>query len=884
MNNYLYYARAIVYTPIKEDILAISNPRVDHPKTNHSKATTRPITNSRATKPRVEDIRTWHERLGHINIYTLLQLLKVEGISVSDESIRDFKSQNCKICLLSKHDRQIYRESINPRKNYDILERIHSDLGGPLPITFDGKRYYITFLDKESRFLWLKLLKQKADAYKAFKEFRVTVENNNSKHRIRELFTDNGKEYINKQFASELTKLGITKLNTPPYTKEPNGLAERINLTLMNKVRALLLGSNSPNYMWGEALIAAVYIYNRTPHSSLNKRSPYEIYYGYKPNIYTIKTWGSLAYYHTNMARPKLSPTKREAILIGYSDHGHYKLYDYTQRGIVWSRDVIILENQFRLTKATSIKDTSQALKEAFNESRYRQRDISEESDSRDTGQVPTHINEPTRANKPTRANSPNTRQYDVYRTRAYAKELASNPNHKIEVQIPTNNDVTYTIKDSILSDCLGTIANSDANYLLTTSISSEPSSYYEAINSLNKDDWLKAMKSEIDELERQDTWEIINLPPNIKPLKGRWVYKLKPINTPCLDGKDRENSPNIRYKARWVIQGFNQRLGVDFLETFASTCRTETWHLLLIIAVNKRWHIRQYDVKNAFVHAYIDTDIYTILPIGLYSDNRYKNKVCHLKKALYGLKQSPRLWHQYLANLLAKLGFKVLPYDEGVFIHKADKAIIICHVDDLLILHKDISYIYNLVNKIKASIKLEDLGQVSTFLGNDIYIDYPNQRIYINQAMYTKKLLTKYGIYDNTSKYRPVQIPGEPGVKLRKNTVQASPSDIKLYQQYIGSLLFLALKTRPDIAFPVGYTARFMANPNLDHFNAVDKIWKYLLPTTDLGLIYNCAGKNLSLKGYCDSDWANDLEQRRSTSGYIFSLSSDLGPNNPIS
>lgn len=93
-----------------------------------------------------------------------------------------------------------------------------------------------------------------------------------------------------------------------------------------------------------------------------------------------------------------------------------------------------------------------------------------------------------------------------------------------------------------------------------------------------------------------------------------------------------------------------------------------------------------------------------------------------------------------------------------------------------------------------------------------------------------------------------------------------------------------MALKTRPDIAFPIGYTARFMANPNLDHFNAVDKIWKYLLPTTDLGLIYNCAGKNLSLKGYCDSDWANDLEQRRSTSGYIFSLSSDLGPNNPIS
>lgn len=154
---------------------------------------------------------------------------------------------------------------------------------------------------------------------------------------------------------------------------------------------------------------------------------------------------------------------------------------------------------------------------------------------------------------------------------------------------------------------------------------------------------------------------------------------------------------------------------------------------MLLIIAINKGWHIIQYDVKNAFVHANIDADIYTILPIGLYDDPKYKNKCCRLKKALYGLKQSPRLWNQYLKKHLKTLGFEVLPYDKGVFINKKTKCIIICHVDDILILHENLSYIREIANKAKEHIKLEEIGTVSTFLGNDITINYKNKTLSIN-------------------------------------------------------------------------------------------------------------------------------------------------------
>ena len=253
------------------------------------------------------------------------------------------------------------------------------------------------------------------------------------------------------------------------------------------------------------------------------------------------------------------------------------------------------------------------------------------------------------------------------------------------------------------------------------------------------------------------------------------------------------------------------------------------------------------------------------------------------MKKALYGLKQSPRLWYQYLSKILTKFEFRVFPYDEGIYINSNSKCILICHVDDILVLHKSLSYIYDIIAKISYYIKIEEIGVVSMFLGNNINIDYHTKTLYIDQKAYTEKLLSKFSIYGNPS-YKPTKIPGEPGLKLRKNTTSASPSDINQYQKQIGSLLYLALKTRPDITFATIYCARYMSNPSKDHFSALNRIWKYLLATPNIGVIYNCQGNDLFLKGYSDADWGNDLDQRRSTSGYIFSLSPNIGLNNPIS
>ena len=142
-------------------------------------------------------------------------------------------------------------------------------------------------------------------------------------------------------------------------------------------------------------------------------------------------------------------------------------------------------------------------------------------------------------------------------------------------------------------------------------------------------------------------------------------------------------------------------------------------------------WVLDQYDVKNAFVHASIDKEIYIELPIGFenkYSSNNNYNstntnkrsklnnissnkKVCKLNKALYGLKQSPRLWYKHLLNTLKELGFNTLPYDEAIFIYSRYKIIIICHVDDLIITGDNKDIIKDIINKLSKSIKIEYIG-----------------------------------------------------------------------------------------------------------------------------------------------------------------------------
>jgi hypothetical protein len=291
-------------------------------------------------------------------------------------------------------------------------------------------------------------------------------------------------------------------------------------------------------------------------------------------------------------------------------------------------------------------------------------------------------------------------------------------------------------------------------------------------------------MDLEVESLLKQQTWQLTKLPNNRKALKGRWVYKLK----------TNKLGEIVKYKARFVVKGFSQVYGLDYLETFANTTRPEVIKLLIYYAYLNNLVIRQWDFKNAFLHADIDEEIYIEQPIGYLNNKniinnnynnynkiveqaRSSNLVYKLNKALYSLKQSPRLWYNYLSNKLKQLDFIPIILEQGVFINNNLRTIIIVYVDDILVLSPTLEIIEDIKTKLKnLNLDLEDLGEASYFLGIEININKYN--LSLSQEKYCKNILERY----NKQDLIPVLSPTEPGIKLEKSTSLASNLDINKY------------------------------------------------------------------------------------------------------
>lgn len=163
-------------------------------------------------------------------------------------------------------------------------------------------------------------------------------------------------------------------------------------------------------------------------------------------------------------------------------------------------------------------------------------------------------------------------------------------------------------------------------------------------------------------------------------------------------------------------------------------------------------------------------------------------------------------------------------------------KIIIICYVDNMLMIGANKDNIYNLKKVINPYIELERIMHRKSFLLNKIIIDYKSKRFYINQTLYIERWLNKFDISIQNKK--PILIPGIPEIKLNKNNKSASKNDINNYPKQIGFSLYLVSKTRLDIAYNIIFLSRFMQNPLKDHFIALDYIWKYLLKFLNLELL----------------------------------------------
>ena len=245
-------------------------------------------------------------RLGHAGEKSL-QTLAIQGLL---KGAKTCKLDFCEQCVLGKQKKVKFGTAIHNTEG--ILDYIYTDVWGPTKmVSLGGKHYFVTFVDDFSRRVWVYMLKSKDEVFETFLVWKKMVENHTGRE-IKVLRSDNGTEYRNDQFSIFCKKEGITVRVTP----QQNGVAERMNRTLLEKVRCMLSNAGLSKQFWAEAVIYASHLINRLPSSALNGKTPFEVWSGKPTNDYdTLRVFGSTAYYHVKES--KLDPRAKKALFMG---------------------------------------------------------------------------------------------------------------------------------------------------------------------------------------------------------------------------------------------------------------------------------------------------------------------------------------------------------------------------------------------------------------------------------------------------------------------------------------------------------------------------------------------------------------------------------------
>ncbi|RVW25775.1 Retrovirus-related Pol polyprotein from transposon RE2 [Vitis vinifera] len=365
---------------------------------------------------------------------------------------------------------------------------------------------------------------------------------------------------------------------------------------------------------------------------------------------------------------------------------------------------------------------------------------------------------------------------------------------------------------------------------------------------------WQKSMHEEIRALEENGTWTLEPLPKGKRALGSQWVYRTKYFS----------NGDIERLKSRLVVLGNHQEAGIDYHETFSPVAKMTTVRAFLAIAASKNWELHQMDVHNAFLHGDLEEEVYMKLPPGF--ERSDPNLVCRLRKSLYGLKQAPRCWFSKLVTALKGYGFLQSYSDYSLFTYTTGNVQInvLVYVDDLIISGNDSAALKTFKAYLSDCFKMKDLGVLKYFLG--IEVARSSAGLFLCQRKYTLDIVSEAGLLGA----KPCGFPIEQNHRLglANGELLSNPES---YRRLVGRLIYLAV-TRPDLAYSVHILSQFMHEPRIEHWEAALRVVRYLKGTPGQGILLR-ADSDLSLQGWCDSDWAACPVTRRSLSGWLVFL-----------
>ena len=767
------------------------------------------------------DINLWHQRLGHLNKDDVKRTIGCE----------DNLKEVCETCALGKQtSKPVPKETQN--KSQKPLELVYSDILGPFEVpSLNGSRYAITFVDEYSKYSVVKFMSKKSEALEKFKEY---VAESGSPRRLR---TDNGAEYTAKKFTDYCRDSKIKQEYTVPETPQQNGVAERFNRTLVEMGRSLLIQAKLPKRYWVRALSTAAHIRNLTVTANSQGKSPFELFTGKPPRRNHLRVFGCTAYVMKRKINlRKLDSRSVKAKFIGYDDRSTaYILQEFDSKKVIKARNVIFRESEiqsFSAKETISLENPNLVSPNMdFDDDRSKDEDTKipvQGGVGENNAAIPVDQNQ---------------------------FEVEGDPNEN-EVPLPRGSRNRRPPERYGLPYTFNT----------TKEDVQEPKSYNEAVNSPQAENWRKAMQTEYNSLMDNNTWTLVNEPEDQQVLPGKWVYKVK-------YGADGQVD---KLKARYVAKGYAQVEGLDFFDTYAPTCKPETFRILLATAAQKDLQLGQMDVKSAYLHSNIEEEIYLEQPQGFVKKaNSGQKLVCKLNKSIYGLKQAAKNWYEALTSLLLKEGFKRSRNDYCLFVRKEEDetfSYVLVWVDDIVVAGATEEAVNEIKSMLNENFKMDDRGALNWFLGMQILRSH--DKITVDQKKYIETVLQQF----NMSDCKAVATPGEVNLKLVKSDDEEQKLvDPKLYRSLVGSLLFIGKQTRPDILHIVNQLSRFLDKPNESHWKAAKHVLRYLKGTIDLRLTF-LKNSNSDIIGDSDADWSGDLNDRKSTTGYYFKFEGNGG------
>ena len=750
--------------------------------------------------------KMWHKILGHCNIQDVLKLPGVvKNMQISDKSFT-----NCNICTLAKMklDKNKSRET----RSEVPFESIHIDLHGPLNES-DDYSYTFGAVDEYSGYIAVYIMKYKSDTPQAMKQF---IADHTIFGQIKKVRTDGGGEFNSKEFKNIILEHKIRHETSCPHSPHQLGLIERCWQTIFNTARSILFESRVPAHLWPYIVKSAAFIRNRCYNNRLNK-TPLEAATGRKPNIAALHLFGCKCFAYNMQHKGKLEPRASPSVFIGYDDHS--------------PAYIIYMPESGKIAKVRSLRCTNELY---FN---------------RDAATTPTNS-----TNYP-----PGTPMVEPPNPIVESPPSSEEPTINTTEEPPqtfTESRTKYFMRSRGNVDYSDELSTDDFEYVstLNTFTIYVPNSYNQAIQSADKNLWVHAMAKQIAALKANNTWDLVEPPPGIKPVGGRWTYRVK-----------QEPDETFDYKARWCAHGFSQKYGLDYEETFAPTARVPSVRALQQITIQDNLVIEQLDINNAYLHSEIDRPIYMIQPTGFITNPKL---VCKLNKSIYGLKQSARLWNSTIDQFLQSEGLKPSLNDPCVYMYFDQNTTIylLLWVDDIILATNKQEVLDSFKVKLSDRFKVKAMGKLKWFIGIQFHIS--DSVISMNQSMYVNNILARFEMTDCT----PRSLPCDPSIHTILRNNSKPMKDPTVYRELVGSLIYLMYCTRPDLTFVVTLLSQFMSAPLDIHMNIARGVLRYLKYTIHYDLKYVKALDGLKLFGYSDSDFASSAD-RRSISGYCFQL-----------